>query len=312
MPVTFVIVDGNYPCLLGRNVSEALGLVIFPKQSEFVYAISEGLSEILIEYDGLFQGLGKLKDFKAKISVDPSFKPVVQPIRRSPYHVRSKIEQEVERLKALDIIEEVNGPTPWLVPAIAVPKKDNSVRLCLDERIQNQAVIDQKFPIPLTDEVLQKLEDATVITELDFNQGYHQIELDEESRNLTAFATDTGTFRFKRLIFGLKVSSEIFQYAISQVLKGCEGVGNISDNTVVYGKTQQEHDRNLRAVFDKLKSVNLTLNKQKCKFGVDKLTFMGHVVSKNGTKNGTELELNSELIKLRLLLKPDLPSQSLN
>ena len=62
----------------------------------------------------------------------------------------------------------------------------------------------------------------------------------------------------------------------------CEGVADISDDIVVYGKTQEEHDQRLDCVMRKLKERNLTLNKDKCEFGVHKITFMGHILSRNG------------------------------
>ena len=167
----------------------------------------------------------------------------------------------------------------------------------VDMRKPNLAVQEQKYPIPLVDEVIQKLDGAEVISELDFRCGYHQLALDEESRVLTTFATESGVYRYKRLIFGLSIAAEVFQYHVREALKGCEGVENISDNVVVYGKDHDEHNARLEAVLTRLEEKNLTLIRQKCKFGVKKLEFMGYLVSSKGvqlTESKIEAVMNAK------------------
>ena len=75
---------------------------------------------------------------------------------------------------------------------------------------------------------------------------------------------------------------EIFQNVLQNALRGLNGVRNISDDIIVFGKTQEDHDKNLEAAFARLKEKNLTLNRQKCEFNKDKLVFYGYIFSKNG------------------------------
>ena len=82
--------------------------------------------------------------------------------------------------------------------------------------------------------------------------GYHQIELDEKSRIITTFVTHRGLYRYKRLVFGIYSASEIYQHLIQQVLQGCEGVRNISDDIVIYGKNHKEHNMCLEKVLQRL------------------------------------------------------------
>lgn len=123
---------------------------------------------------------------------------------------------------------------------------------------------------------------AEWFSKLDLKWGYHQIELELESRALTTFVTHTGLWRYKRLMFGISSAPEMYQHVIRQVLQGIDGVHNISDDIVVFGKTVQEHGTRLHQVLKRLQEKQLTLNKDKCVFRMKEMEFMGHVLSKNG------------------------------
>ena len=97
------------------------------------------------------------------------------------------------------------------------------------------------------------------------------------SREITTFATHCGLFRYKRLLFGVNSASEQYQYEIQTALAGIEGQENISDDIIVHGKDQKEHDWRLEKVIVRLKERGLTLNAEKCQFSMDKLTFFGMV-----------------------------------
>lgn len=88
--------------------------------------------------------------------------------------------------------------------------------------------------------------------------------------------------RYKRLNFGISSDPEIFQNVIRETLEGIDGAKNISDDILVFGKSQEDHDQHLRAVFQRLREKGLTLNKSKCKCSKDKLEFFGYVFSKEG------------------------------
>ena len=83
-------------------------------------------------------------------------------------------------------------------------------------------------------------------------------------------------------MFGISAAPKKYQQVIAQVLHDCEGVQNISDDIVVYGRDKQEHDQRLKRVLERLKEANLTLNPEKCEFGMRRIIFMGHVLSNRG------------------------------
>ena len=158
------------------------------------------------------------------------------------------------------------------------------MRLCVDLREVNKAVIPDVYPIPPIQELLCELHDAKVFSQLDMESAYHQLELHPNSRDLTAFITHDGLYRYKRVCFGLSSAPSAFQKTMSSILCGLDGVQCYLDDVVVYGKTQEEHDRNLKAVYERLQKHKVQLNRKKCKESVSSLKFLGHTISDQGIK----------------------------
>ena len=88
--------------------------------------------------------------------------------------------------------------------------------------------------------------------------------------------------QYKRVFFGINWSSELFQNAIAQVIDGIPGERNISDDIIVFGSTQCEHDRSLELVLRRLSERNLTVNQAKCAFNKTSIEYFGHVFSAKG------------------------------
>ena len=181
-------------------------------------------SKVSAKFPKVFEGVGTLKDFQQTIHIDPTIQPIAQAPHRVPFHVRHKVEAKLDELQRLDIIEPVNGPTPWVSPLVVVPKPNGEVRICVDMRRVNTAGVRERYPIPTVEEILQDLTGARVFSKLDLRWGYHQIELDEQSKQCTTFATHTGLYRYKRLMFGVSAAPEIYQHVIQQSLQGCPRV----------------------------------------------------------------------------------------
>ena len=93
-----------------------------------------------------------------------------------------------------------------------------------------------------------------------------------------------GRHKFKRMPHGIHSASEIFQLEISTILSGLEGCANSQDDIIVWGNSKEQHVEWLKAIFDHIGQSGLKLNAAKCVFGVNELTFLGHVVSANGVK----------------------------
>ena len=238
----------------------------------------------MYEYDDLFQGLGKLRNVKVKLHIDDTVKPVVQPHRRIPFHVRKQLEQELKRDEELGVIERVEGATPWISPLVVVPKPktEGQIRVCVDMRQANEAIVRERHITPTITQLVNDLNVAAIFSKLDLNQGYNQLELEQSSRYITTFSTHLGLWRYKRLNFGVSSAAEVFQNAIRETLSGISGAINISDDIPVFGATQEEHDKNLKATFARLRECGLTLNRNKCAYNKGTLEFFGYVFYKGG------------------------------
>ena len=217
-------------CLLSFATANELGVI------SIVNALEDDRTQrtkaVMQDFDPLFHGLGKLKDFQLKLNIDDDVPPVHQKHRRVPFSTRPKVEEAIKQLYDDDICENPeNTPTPWVSPIVVVPKPHapDKIRLCVDMRAANKAIKRVKHPMPTVDELIHDLNGCTVFTKLDLTQGYHQVELDPDSRYITTFSSHLGLHRYKRLNFGVNAASEKFQQIIEQVLEGLEDVRNISD-----------------------------------------------------------------------------------
>ena len=219
-----------------------------------------------------------------KLHIDENVPPVAQPHRRVPFHVRKQLEEQLRRDEEIGVVERIENPTPWVSPIVVAPKPKSpgKVHVCSDMRQANKAIKRERQVTPTIKEMIGDLNGAKVFTKLDLNQGYNQLELAPESRYITTFGTHMGLMRCKRLNFGISSAAEIFQNVIRETLEGIDGAIKISDDILVFGKSHEEHDQNLRAVFQRLREKALTLNnKSKCEYSKDKLEFFRYVFSKD-------------------------------
>ena len=239
--------------------------------------------KLLEDYADLFNGLGKLKEKKVHLHIDENIPPIAQRYCRVPFHVRKDIEELIAKDEKLGVIEKADGPAPWVSLIVVVPKKgQNKIRICIDMRAANKAIKRKRHPTPTLNELKTILSGANVFSKLDLNQGYNQLELAEESRYITTFATHLGLYRYKRLFFGVNSASEIFQEEISQALIGIKGAINISDDILCFGSDQQDHNQNLHTIFRPLREKGLTLNGSKCENNKRSLEFLGHTFGNEG------------------------------
>ena len=119
-------------------------------------------------------------------------------------------------------------------------------------RKANTAIIRERHVIPKIDDILTELHGACLFSKLDLREGYHQIVLDKKSRPITAFATHEGIHQYKRLIYGVNSAFESFQKRVEIVIAGCKGAKNISDDILIWGSSNKDHDENLAKVLDRI------------------------------------------------------------
>lgn len=243
------------------------------------------IQNIIDKYGTVFQGEGKLNTQQIKLHINESVKPIVQPQRRIPYHMRQDVSKELKRLVEEDIIERVSDqPTPWISPIVCTPKKDGSTRICIDMREANQAIERERHIIPTLSDFRAEMNGSKYFSKIDLKQAYHQLELTEESRYITTFSTHDGLFRYKRLNYGTNSAAEIFQNVLQHNLSDIRGVKNIADDIIVHGKTRKLHDEALENCLKRLAQLNLKAKPAKCSFLQKEINFYGLIFTANGTR----------------------------
>jgi len=161
----------------------------------------------------------------------------------------------------IGVIEKIEEPTDWCSRIVLVKKQNtDDIRLCIDFTKLNQAVEREHHPMPVVDYTLGQLKGAKYITKLDCISGFWQVPLSEDSKKLTTFITPYGRFCCSRLPFGISSAPEYFQKRVSQILEGLEGVANLIDDIIVWGRTIQEHDARLRAALRRLEGNDFALH----------------------------------------------------
>ena len=166
-------------------------------------------------------------------------------------------------------------------PVVLVPKKDGSIRFCVDYRRLNAKTAADSYPLPGIDECIDSFGDAAVFTTLDSNSGYWQIPVAPEDCDKTAFTTHMGTFRHLRMPFGLKGAPATFQRALDIILSGARWQICLVylDDFIVFSRTHREHARNLDTVLSLLRSSGISLQLRKCSFFRPKVHYLGHAIS---------------------------------
>ena len=148
----FCVIRGKGESLLGRETDMSLGVLKMGVHFVAVNTGSKNIGEVLQVLQDLhpqvFKDIGKLKGRTVQLHIDPDEKPVAQPIRRTPFCLRSKVEEKIKKLVDLDIIELVQGPSPWVNPVVLMPKPGGDIRLCIDMRRDNEAIRRARHPIP--------------------------------------------------------------------------------------------------------------------------------------------------------------------
>ena len=167
--------------------------------------------------------------------------PVMQPLRRIPYHMRKEVGKELAKLVKQDIIEKVvDQPTPWISPVVCTrPKKDGGIRLCVDMRAANQEIERERHIMPTIQDCKAEVNGSKYFSKINLKQAYHQLELAPESQYITTFSTHEGLYRYKRLNYGTSSAAEIFQNVLQRNLSDIRGVKNIADDIIVHGKNTE-------------------------------------------------------------------------
>jgi hypothetical protein len=156
------------------------------------------------------------------------------------------------------------------------------VRITVDNRCQNKAIRRTHYPTKSIEDLLYEANGAKWFSKLDIIKAFHQFELEETQRYLTTIVTHEGLLRYTRLHMGISCASEVFSEHIRRLLEGTAGQINMTDDVLIHGATEEEHQHALLATLKKLEDAGLTLNLEKCEFYRQEVQFYGLRFSKDG------------------------------
>ena len=180
------------------------------------------------------------------------------------------------------IITKQTEPTPW-VSSLMYPKKANGkLRICLDPKDLNKAIICENHKAPTLEEIAHILMGATKFSKVDGNKAFFGMHLTEEALLLTMFNTHLGRYRFLCVPFGLKMSQDIFQMRMDDIVAQCPSVLAIHDNVFIYRKNDRDHDANIINLFNVAQKEGLVFNSKKCTIKQESVMFFGRVFSAEG------------------------------
>ena len=208
--------------------------------------------------------------------------PIRQPVRRTPFALRSKVDEMVKEMMEQGVVQPSHSP--WASPIVLVKKKDGGTRFCVDFRRLNAITKQDVFPLPRIDDTLDLLSSAKYFTTLDLASGYWQVKMAPESQEKTAFATYSGLYEFTVMPFGLCNAPATFQRLMETVLAGLARKTCMVyiDDILVFSKTFEEHLTHLEQIFNRLRQAGLRLKLKKCTFAQPKVEYLGHVVTRDG------------------------------
>ena len=165
-----------------------------------------------------------------------------------------------------------------------VKNRDGSLRLCIDYRELNKVTVKNKFPLSRIKDLFDQLAGASVFLKINLRLSYHQLKIRKEDEPETAFCTRYRHYGFLLLPFGLTNGPAFFMDLMNRVFRPFldKFIIVFIDDILVYSKTREEHANHLRMVLKTLEEHKLYAKLKKCEFWLEKVQFLGHIVTKDG------------------------------
>ena len=199
---------------------------------------------------------------------------------------QAEVSKQIAKMIPLGVIKR--SQAPYFSPVHLTPKPiPGEWRFCLDYRRLNAATKPNGWPIPNIADMLRRLGDkkAKFFCKLDLTSGYHQAPLHPDSQEYTAFRSMDGIHQWNRVPMGLRGAPSYFQQVMTiEVLREllysiCE---IYIDDIIIFASNEEEMIERLNTVLQRLQEHNVTVNPDKCSFGITQVEFVGHTVDRDG------------------------------
>ena len=249
--------------------------------------LSRGLN-IINKFKDIFSqsetDIGLTSSVKHRIELTNTV-PFKQRHRRIPPSMIDELRNHLQLLMTSGVIRK--SRSPWASNIVLCRKKNGQLRMCVDYRQLNQRTIKDAYALPRISDILDSLLGNKYFTVLDMKSGYHQIEIDDEHKDRTAFTVGPlGFYEYIRMPFGLANAPATYQRLMEDCFTGL----NLDicfiylDDVIIFSKTYEEHLERLEQVFKRIKENGLKLSPSKCQFFKRKVKYIGHVVSESGVE----------------------------
>lgn len=209
------------------------------------------------------------------------------PIFRRQYEVanalKKAVSDKINELHTRGIIRLSNPRSPWNMPLLCAPKKDEQgnkigIRVCLDTRALNEIIPEDTFKVPLIRDIFKKVAGFTCASLIDLKEGYHQFRVRHDDEEKTTFEWNGKRYCFVGGPYGLKNIPGLFQRIMSDILSEFSEFACVYiDDILVWSNSVEEHIEHLRLILKKLNSVDLTINALKSHFGFKQILILGHL-----------------------------------
>jgi hypothetical protein len=171
-------------------------------------------------------------------------------------------------------------------PILFVPKKNGKMRMCVDYHTLNAMTIKNRYPLSLTNDLIEKLQGAKIFLKLDLKSGYNLVRIKEGDEWKTAFRTKYGLFEYLVMPFGLANTPAAFQHFMNDIFRDLLDIYVVVylDDILIFSKTREEHVNHVREVLKRLKENHLYCQLEKCSFFIPEVDYLGIIASGEGIR----------------------------
>lgn len=218
-------------------------------------------------------------DIKIKEGTEPKY---IDP-RTVPFALRKLIEKEINGLLKLGVVVPIDY-SEWGTPIVPLLKDNNNVKIsgAYDVTV-NPHLVMEYYPLPKINDILASIRKGSKFSIIDLKYAYQQFKLNKASQKLTVNTTHLGDFMFLRLPYEFGIGPAKLQKKMEKLLASI-GVFIFYDDILITADFEEEHLRKIEFVISTLESAGLCVNIDKCQFGVDKITYLGHTINQDGIR----------------------------
>lgn len=248
--------------------------------------VSDKIQQLVLKYGDIFEEPNTLPPFRDNHNHKIVLKDGSDPVNQRPYrysvHQKNEIDKMVRKLLKAGTIQP--SASPYASPVVLVKKKDNTWRLCVDYRKLNNMTIKDRFPIPLIEDLMDELGGSMIYSNIDLRAGYHQVRMEPDDMQKTAFRTHTGHYEYLVMPFGLTNAPATFQGLMNHVFREYlrKFVLIFFDDILIYSSSEEEHVKHLEEVFKTMRLNKMFAKRSKCEFGTDRVEYLGHFIQASG------------------------------